>query len=717
MSALSVVPSALAIKDALDIMRREILRLLPSAQWLHVGLHVGLHAGRTVFAALLALYLAYALELDSPASAAVTVMIVSHPIQGMVWSKGVYRGLGTLIGALMAIVLAALFAQTPVLFLLGFGLWMGLCAGLSTVLRNFRSYGAVLAGYTVGLIVFPNFPGAPDTLFALVASRVATVLLGMACSAVVGSLTTRRNSGRQLSERLRLTLARLAAYAQLALTPHALKGTEPQRHALRGEIVALDALMEFAAAEGTEVAGLIDSQRGCVMTMLSCLTATASAHDAATQILGTAAAGESDLSRWRDGVSAALDALAPALNAPEGPARVAALTAAVDDFARLRQRWEDALSATDFAAIRLFDRFDAVLDDLTVAAQSLIALNGGDAGHRVVVRRPVFHREWKWAAINGLRAALTVWLAGALWVVTAWPAGGMMIGAIVPNVGLLSLRDRPDKDALEFVKGISLAIGVGMLCLTLILPNLTGFPLLALTLAPLLFWGTLQSMRPDRAFIGLGFLVFFLTLLAPGNAMHYDLAAFLNNSMAVLSGAVLTALVHRVILRVHPQTHVRALLFDIRTDVRQLVETASVMDPILWETLMHDRMLRLGARLKSAGIEDVSLMHGAHAALRLGRDIIRLRQLLNQQGLSPQFRMTGKVVTRALTRHMASNPRRAIHMCRLAARRFIAMATQDPAASQTLGRAATSLVEIAVLLGRHRRFFCPDVYPPRVSPC
>lgn len=710
MNARAALQATVSVKDGRDSMRREILRLLPTAQWQH--------AGRTVFAALLALFLAYGLELDNPASAAVTVMIVSHPILGMVLSKGVYRGLGTLIGALMAIVLAALFAQTPELFLVGFGLWMGLCVGLSTVLRNFRSYGAVLAGYTVGLIAFPNFPAAPETLFALVVSRGSTVLLGMVCSAVVGSLTTRRHSGRQLSERLHLTLARLVAYVQLALTPHALKGTEPHRHALRGDIVALDALMEFAAAEGTEVAGLIDSQRGCVMTMLSCLTATASAQDAVTQALGSLN-GTQEVARLRDDVSAALDTLAQALGgqAPDTPVHLSAITDALDDFARLRQRWEDGLTATDFAALRLFDRLDAVLDDLAVAVQSLIALRGGGVRQKVTVRRPVFHREWKWAAINGLRGALTVWLAGALWVATAWPAGAMMVGAIVPNVGLLSLRDQPDRDALEFVKGITLAVAVGWVCLVWILPSLTGFPLLAMTLAPILFWGTLQSMRPDRAFIGLGFLVFFLTLLGPGNAMHYDLAAFLNNASAVLSGAVLTALVHRVILRVHPLTHVRALLSDIRGDVRHLVQAVSIMDPILWETRMHDRMLRLGTRLKSAGIEDVRLMHGAHSALRMGRDIIRFRHLLTKPDLPRSFLLTGKVVLRALTLHMASNPRRTVHICRLAARRFRVLAAQYPAASQTMGRAATSVIEIALLLGRYRRFFCPEAFPKGGTPC
>jgi len=115
-----------------------------------------LHCLRTVSAALLALWLAYLFELDTPYSAATTVLIVAHPMHGMVLSKSLYRMGGTLVGAVMALVLMGLFAQSPEMFILGLSLWMGVCTMASTLLRSFRSYGAVLAGYTVVLITMPG---------------------------------------------------------------------------------------------------------------------------------------------------------------------------------------------------------------------------------------------------------------------------------------------------------------------------------------------------------------------------------------------------------------------------------------------------------------------------------------------------------------------------------------------------------------------------------
>ncbi len=680
-------------------------QLTPSLAWIH--------AGRTAAAAMLALYLAYLLQLDSPSSAAVTVVIVSHPVQGMVWAKGLYRALGTLIGAVMAIVLGALFAQTPVLFLIAFGLWMALCAALSTLLRNFRSYGAVLAGYTVGLIVFPHFPTSPDALFDLATARVAAVLLGLACSALVGSLTTSRQSAAKAEAALGRCLVRLTAYIRLALDAGALAGTERQRQTLRTDILALDGLMELAAAEGTTQSAVVAAQRGAIPAMLSCLTATASAHDAVTAAL-TRSADPAPLVRLRAQMIQMLDALAHALD--RAPADRGKAVAAIAAQATVIERhMEDGLVSQDIRLLRAFDRLDAVLSDLTVALDGLSA--SSDRPRRPMPRLSTsLHLEWRWAAVNGVRAALTVWLAGALWIATAWPEGAMMVGSVIPNVTLLSMRDKPDLDALQFLLGISLAAGTALACLTLVLPALSGFPLLALVLGSVVCVAAWLGLQPRRAFMGLGFGVFFLMMLSPANEMHYDVMGFLNIAQAVICAAFLTAVVHRLILRVHPFDHIRALLTDIRGDLKALARSARPMVPTQWETLMHDRMIRLGGRLIADGSLDDAPMHGTQAALRIGREIIRLRRLAEQPGTPPGAVRAIALCVRTLTDLDRTRPLRAIARFRLAGRKLLILAANGGPVSADLGRGATSLIEIAFLLGRRRRFFWPARFPGG-SPC
>lgn len=68
---------------------------------------------RTVSAGLIALLAAYALKLDHPQWAMMTVFIVAQPVAGMVLAKGFYRLLGTLAGGLAAIGITSLFGTNP----------------------------------------------------------------------------------------------------------------------------------------------------------------------------------------------------------------------------------------------------------------------------------------------------------------------------------------------------------------------------------------------------------------------------------------------------------------------------------------------------------------------------------------------------------------------------------------------------------------------------
>ncbi|MGV8462427.1 FUSC family protein, partial [Pseudomonas aeruginosa] len=75
----------------------------------------------------LALWCAFRFDLEQPQWALMTVLIVSQPLSGMVVAKGLFRLLGTLVGTAMSVLMIALFAQAPWLFLLAISLWLGLC--------------------------------------------------------------------------------------------------------------------------------------------------------------------------------------------------------------------------------------------------------------------------------------------------------------------------------------------------------------------------------------------------------------------------------------------------------------------------------------------------------------------------------------------------------------------------------------------------------------
>jgi uncharacterized membrane protein YccC len=150
--------------------------------WLAVGFAV-----RTTAASLTALYIALALDLGEAKWAAMTVWIVAQPSRGMSLSKSKYRLAGTLVGAYVAVVFVAAFAQMPEMFFLALATWLALCTAVSTALRNFRSYGAVLAGYTAAII---GIAGAnqPGVLFEVAVARVSYISLGIVAEAAFAAV-------------------------------------------------------------------------------------------------------------------------------------------------------------------------------------------------------------------------------------------------------------------------------------------------------------------------------------------------------------------------------------------------------------------------------------------------------------------------------------------------------------------------------------------------
>jgi uncharacterized membrane protein YccC len=104
----------------------------------------------------LALFVAFWLELDNPFWAGASAAAVSLPQLGASLRKGWFRMIGTVVGATAIVVLTAWFPQDRVAFLGLLALWIGVCAFAATVLRNFASYSAALAGYTAAIIAADN---------------------------------------------------------------------------------------------------------------------------------------------------------------------------------------------------------------------------------------------------------------------------------------------------------------------------------------------------------------------------------------------------------------------------------------------------------------------------------------------------------------------------------------------------------------------------------
>ncbi|TIO63070.1 MAG: FUSC family protein, partial [Mesorhizobium sp.] len=167
---------------------------------------------RTVSAGLIALLAAYALKLDHPQWAMMTVFIVAQPVAGMVLAKGFYRLLGTLAGGLAAIGITSLFGTNPWLLVTVLALWIGVSTLVSSLLRNPEAYGAALAGYTAMIISLPAF-GQAHLVVDLAVARCAEIVLGIVCAGVTSRLILPKLAADAIISRLKRSILDLADYA------------------------------------------------------------------------------------------------------------------------------------------------------------------------------------------------------------------------------------------------------------------------------------------------------------------------------------------------------------------------------------------------------------------------------------------------------------------------------------------------------------------------
>src|SRR6476620_5649957 len=136
----------------------------------------------------LALYIAFWLELDNAFWAGTSAALVCQPHLGASLRKGWFRMVGTLVGAVAIVALTASFPQNRAGFLLSLALWGGLCALVSTLLRNFAAYAAALAGFTAAIIAGDELGavgGVNGEAFTLAIARVSEIWIGIVCAGIV----------------------------------------------------------------------------------------------------------------------------------------------------------------------------------------------------------------------------------------------------------------------------------------------------------------------------------------------------------------------------------------------------------------------------------------------------------------------------------------------------------------------------------------------------
>ncbi|RZF24743.1 FUSC family protein [Paraburkholderia sp. UYCP14C] len=599
-----------------------------------------LHLLKTVAAGLLALGMAMLLDLPQPRIAMTTVFVLMQPFSGMVLAKSFYRILGTAVGTVAALVLGGLFVQQPELYMLGMIVWVSACIAAAVRYRHFRWYGFVLAGYTAALIGIPNVM-APHGLFLAALTRAAEVAVGIACSSAVSALLVPQRSSLALRRNLQIRYANFTAFTVDVLARRLERNQFERRFAeFIDEIAGFEATRTFVAFEDPAMRS-------------------SSAHLARLN------------SEFMD-ACARLHALHQLLKRLR-VSRAASILAAIDPYldeleALFEMRAEAEVEALHVAAgLRLFRAnlprriretrrpLEAAspesLADFDTAAELLYRFVGEWANYsetyaclwrrkerpqQSIRRRSSPHkchhtsgsisRTNHFAVLfTFVRSAVVIGIASSFWIATNWPSGGLAVIGATLVCALTSTAPSATRMALQMTLGAVLATLTGYVFMCYVYPNIDGFPLLCVVLAPVLSLGAFIATRRGAAGFGIGFSVFFCLLAGPDNVVSYVPDLLINNGIALTASMVLAALVFAVVFPADMRWLIDRIMGDLRA---QAVSACKDGLPGLnrrFQSSTHDLASQLRMLLTHRSRRRRDALRWMLATIEVGHAVIDLR--------------------------------------------------------------------------------------------
>jgi len=576
-------------------------------------------AAKTTASALLALWIAFAFNLDQPKWTLLTVFIVAQPQSGLVLAKSFYRIIGTLVGAAVALLLVSLFAQERVLFLGTLAVWIGLCTFASLLARNFAGYGFVLAGYTVAIV---GIPGAldPGNAFFIAQARVTEISLGIMTTAAISHLVLPMSLAQSLRRAVASSRTELADAAVALLKGRAAAASLTK---LLGQVIAIENLRASAVFEDRDIRSRSDAIRRLSIAMLGVIDVAQLLGRSAdwlracptvpvpglTEALRTAAGA---IGLWRDGKLDAADVRHTFVRASADLplARALCRESVAPD--------EDVIRGA--AAIGYLRDFFEAFAAFAEAHEAFLS----PQPQPVRPARFAVSNDLAGAAWAGVRAASALLLAGTFWILANWPSGVTATILAAVATARLATMEGGSEAATKAAFLFTLSTFPAFIVVEVLLPDASGFAMFCLVVAPVLFFCAWLMAKPKTA--GLGFLagLYFASVAMFQDRMAYDPVGLISTSLAATFAVVLTALLFAIIAPDTPEAARRRFVKAMRRAFERIAGPPQV-GPTEFVTSTVEALDQLRRSLPPDRGEDVAAVDSGFALLGAGRELIRVR--------------------------------------------------------------------------------------------
>jgi uncharacterized membrane protein YccC len=537
---------------------------------------------RTTVAGLAALLTGMWLQLDVPRWALTTVFVVSPPVRGNALRKTASRVIGTMIGCVVGVVLAAMFPQDRIGFSLTFAAWLGACAYWATLKRGFVSYGAILAAFT-SAIVAANVSSAPQDVFDTAIYRGSATLVGVFFALLASDIAARSDDvPGDLADRACSVASDVLEWAASYLERHLHSNQiqESDDAPFTGDILALDELTINAMAERPALKWIKNSIVGLPTALLSLQSNVLCVGRA----IRFGKIDSRNVQRARLALVDVRDVLKTGAQTS-----VPALREQAASLARLRTGLP-ALTEIVSAMQYLLASIEAILT--RKAPNELIRSYPA----------PKFLAQRERAKINLARAAVGMLLTFLIWDATAWTEGALFMAyAAVALVIFVSLDDPVAGNRLNLL-GTVIGAFAGLASKFFLLTWHNNPAWLVIVLFPSIFVAVWVEVKPEYVKLAIFYINALLIMVEPTNPQQYDFAQELNTLVALVAAYAFVSIVFIAIgtPKSGPE-RIDELLGRMcrHLGMAQKIPRATPDQQLVWETGMYDGIQQLQAESKN----------------------------------------------------------------------------------------------------------------------
>lgn len=518
-------------------------------------------AFKTFTAGMLALYVAFELNLTYPIWAIGTVFVIANPYSGMTSSKSIYRVLGTFLGAAVSVVAMPHLIHMPVLFTVFLAVWVGFCLYLSLLDRTPRSYVFLLAGYTTVIICY-NVVYFIDTasIFDMAVGRFLEITVGVVCSALVGTTIFPMHIGPAVEGRVSKTFQDTKAiFDRILQDASELDNYSKSLGTIARDIADIHVMAVHLSYEKSTLQGMTRPLQEMLhqLSLLVCnLVAMSERIKQLDEVDG----------RYR--------------------LHLAKAHAHISDFLQDRHEIDEATLnqlpkyfEADFAAIMANSHpsqqimLGSLKMDIRHFIQNVRAvkllwqrIQCGDSTLPVMLTPmnttpyPTLHRDAGVAIRGGISACLIVLIATVFWIVSGWKAGFMMAEMAAISACILTSMDNPVPALKMFIRA-NLYAGVMVFIYAYgIFPHVTVFWQLIVVLAPFVMYCLMLFLHPPLTGIGLPLLMGTIMGLNFQNRYSLDQVFFFDASIGTVIGPIISVFIIHLVRAMSPDITAQRIL-------------------------------------------------------------------------------------------------------------------------------------------------------------